>query len=111
MLAEDDVGLWKTFEQTVVNHGLCAFACFFRGLEDRHQRAAPGGPRFRQQLDSAREPCDMHVVAAHVRDRNRVAFSISGGRLTGIGKARRFLDRQRVHVGAQHDGRAIAVAK
>ena len=33
------------------------------------------------------------------------------GDLAGIGKAGRFLDGQRVHVGAQHDGRPLAVPK
>ena len=53
----------------------------------------------------------MHIVAAHVRHRDRIALSIGGRRLAGIGKAGRFLDRQCVHVGAQHDGRAVAVPK
>ena len=111
VLTQYHIGLRKALEQTVVDHRLSAFSRFFRRLEDWHQRAAPSCPRFRQKLGSAREPSDMHVVAAHVRDGDGIAISVRRLRAAGIGKARRFLDRQRVHVGAQHDGGAVAISE
>jgi len=109
MLAQNYVGLRKALEQTVVDHRLCALSRFFRGLEDRHQRTAPRAPRLCHKLAGAREPSDMHVMAAHVRDGNRIAFSIGRSRVAGVRQTRHLLDRQRVHVGAQHDCRTLAI--
>ena len=53
----------------------------------------------------------MHVVAAHMPDGDGVSVVILRRGLAGIGKAGCFLDGQRVHVGAQHDGRPVAVAE
>ena len=53
----------------------------------------------------------MHVVAAGVHHRHGIPFGIGGRDVAGIGQAGRLLDRQRIHVGAQHDGRAVAVAQ
>ena len=42
----------------------------------------------------------MHVMAARVHHRDVVPVPVGGPLLAGIGKARFFPDRQRVHVGA-----------
>ena len=67
--------------------------------------------RLGEQFGGADEPGHVHVVAAHVTDGDRLSVLILRRDLAGIGKARRFLDGQRVHVGAQHDGRSLAVSK
>ena len=51
----------------------------------------------------------MHIVAAHMTDGDGVSVAILHRDLAGIGKAGCFLDGQRVHVGAQHHGRPLAV--
>ena len=40
--------------------------------------------------------------------RHRVPLAVFHFALAGIGKTGRFLDRQGIHVGAQHHGRALA---
>ena len=111
MLAEDDVRFRKTLEQAVVDHRLRTRRGFFRGLEHHHQGAVPGIARVRHQGAGAREPGDVHVVAAGVHYRHGPAFGIVRRDLAGIRHPGGFLDRQRVHVGAQHHGRTIAVAQ
>jgi hypothetical protein len=44
-------------------------------------------------------------------DGNRLALPVHRRRLAGVGKTGRFLNWQRVHVGAQHDGRPLAVSE
>jgi parvulin-like peptidyl-prolyl cis-trans isomerase-like protein len=51
----------------------------------------------------------MHIVAARVHDGHRVPVLIRGPDLAGIGQASHLLDRQCIHIGAQHDGRPFAV--
>ncbi len=72
----------------------------------RHAVRAPAS-----NLRGAGKPRHMHVMAAHMTDRHGLAFSVGNRRLTGIRQTRRFFDGQRIHIGAQHDCRAIAVAQ
>ncbi len=111
VLSEDHVGLRESLEQAVVDHCLRALAGLFGRLEYGHQRTAPRRSRVRQQLRCAGEPGDMHIVAAHVGHGDRIAVPIGRGRRAGVRETGRFLNRQRVHVSAEHDGRAVAVAK
>ena len=53
----------------------------------------------------------MHIVAAGVHDRDRVPVGVGAGGRAGVREAGVLLDREGVHVGAQHDGRSVAVAQ
>ncbi len=105
------LGLRKALEQSVVDHRLGALRGFLRRLEYRHDRALPCVARLREQLRRAGEPRRVHVVAARVHHRHGVAFAIGRGDLARIGQTGRFLDRQRIHVRAQHHDRTVAVAQ
>jgi len=109
VLAEHDVGLAKPLEKTVVDHCLGTFSRFFAGLEHCHHRAAPTRPGLGQQRTRAHEPRHVHVVAAHVADGGRDTVCRFSGRAARVRQTRSLLDRQRVHVGAQHHRRPIAV--
>jgi hypothetical protein len=109
MLAEDHIRFREPFEQPVVDHGLRAFRRLLARLKDRHDGPAPRRPGLGEQFGGAGEPGHVHVVAAHVPDGDGVSVAILRGDLAGIGKPGRFLDGQRVHVGAQHHGRSLAV--
>jgi len=65
----------------------------------------------RQERRCADEPGNVHVVAAGMRDRHRVPVAVRNPDFAGIGQAGLFLDRQRIHIGAQHDGQPLAVAQ
>ena len=56
--------------------------------------------------------CGEFTISHAVAENVKVAIVIlSVALLAGIGKTSRFLDRQAIHVGAQHHGRTIAVAE
>ena len=111
VLAEYDVGFGEALEEAIVDHGLRAFRCLFPRLEYRHQRSPPRFACLREQRGRADEPSHVHVVAAHVPYRHRVPLAVRHLDLAGIGKAGRFLDGQRIHIGAQHHCRPFAVAE
>ena len=50
-------------------------------------------------------------MAAGVHHRHRLPLTVDSPDLAGVGQAGRLLDRQGVHIGAQHDGRSLAVAE
>ena len=79
VLAENDGRFREALEQAVIDHRLGALRRLFPGLEDHHQGPLPGVPRQRKQVGRACEPGHVHVVAAHVTDRHRLAVRI--GRL------------------------------
>jgi hypothetical protein len=87
------------------------FRRLFRRLEHCHQRPLPSVAGLREERRRADEPGDVHVVAAGMHDRHRLAVAVRDFDLAGIGQAGRLLDRQRIHVGAQHDGRPCTVAQ
>ena len=111
MLAEDDLRLGEALEEAVVDHRLGALRGLLGGLEDRQHRAVPGVAGGGEQRGRAGQPGDVHVVPARVHDRHLVAVGVGRGRGAGVGQAGGLLDRQRVHVGAQHDRRAVAVGQ
>ena len=91
----------KALEQALLDHQLCAAGVFLGGLEDQVQRAG--------EVDVVREVVrrgEQHrrvaIVAAGVHD----AVVRAGPRL-----AAGFLDRQRVHVGAQAEPARAAAAR
>ena len=65
----------------------------------------------REELGGARQPGDVHVVAAGVHDRDRVAVGVGTGGRAGVREAGVLLYGEGVHVGAQHDGGSVAVAQ
>ena len=111
MLPEDHVWLGETVEQVVVDHPLRSRPQLLGWLEQRDEGPVPGVRRPRQQLRRARQPGDVHVVSAGVHDRNRVPVGVGAGGGAGVREAGVLLDREGVHVGAQHDGGAVAVAE
>ena len=89
----------EVFHQAVVDHRLGARAAFLGGLEDDDRRA--------REVAGARE------IARGAEQHRGMAVMAAGVHLAGnagaIGQVGRFLDRQRVHVGAKADG-ALALA-
>ena len=53
----------------------------------------------------------MHIVTAGVHHGNGPACAIGRCLCAGIGQAGLFSNRQRVHIGTEHDGRSVAVAQ
>ena len=105
MLAEHDLRFREAVEEPIIDHRPGAFPRLLRRLEYRHQGPAPRVAGLREQRGRADKPGDMHVVAAGVHDRHRLAVAVRGPDLAGIRQAGCLLDRQRIHVGAQHDRR------
>ena len=95
----------------VVDHRLRSRPQLLGRLEQRDEGPVPGIRRPCQQLGRARQPGDVHVVSAGVHDRDRVPVGVGAGGGAGVREAGVLLDREGVHVGAQHDGRAVAVAE
>ncbi len=87
-------------QQPVLDHGLAAAAAFFRGLEDDDGRAVKV-TRLRKIPRGAEQHRRVAVMTAGVH----AAFRFRRVRLVGL-----FEDRQRIHVGAQADHLAAAVA-
>ena len=77
----------------VIAHGFGAGATFFRRLKDQHHRAVEIA-RLGEPLCGAQQHRCMSIMAACMHP---------AGNLRGVGQAGRFLDRQRVHIGAQPD--------
>jgi hypothetical protein len=111
VLAEDHLRLGEAVEEAVVDHRLCALGRLLRGLEDGQHGALPGVAGVGEQPRRARQPGDVHVVAARVHDRDLVPGGVGRRRGAGVRQAGRLPDRQRVHVGAQHDRGAVAVCE
>src|SRR5580700_5915255 len=70
--------------------------------EARHQRSPPCVACLREQRGRSSEPGYVQVVTAHMSHRHRVPLAVLHLDLAGIRKARRLLDGQGIHVGAQH---------
>ena len=111
MLAKYHIRLGEPPEQPIVDHGLGSFRRLFRGLEDRHQRAAPRRSCVGEQFGGARKPGHVHIMAAHVRDGHGIAVAIDARHLAGVRQPGRFLDGECVHIGSQHHRRTVAVAE
>ena len=111
MLAEDDIGLRESLEKPIVNHRLRALRRLLRRLKDGHQRPLPCIARLRKQFGRTDQPGHMHVVTTGVHHRHALPSAVRRRDLTGIGKAGSFLNRQRIHVGAEHHCRSLAIAQ
>ncbi len=53
----------------------------------------------------------MHIVATHVPDAHRLAFAVFGFDVACVGKAGCLFDWKRVHVGAKHYSRTLAITE
>ncbi len=111
MLSEDHVGLGEALEEAVVDHRVCSLRYLFRWLEDSQQRSPPRVASQREERGGAHQPSHVHVVAAGVHHRYRFSVAIGGRDLARVGKAGSLLHRQRIHVGPQHDRRAVTVSQ
>jgi hypothetical protein len=96
-------------EESVPQHRLRAAADFLCGLADHHQRPAPALPVVGQRGRGTDPRGHVNVVAARVHHRHRLTRGVLPRRLTREGEPRLLFDRERVELGAQHDGRAGAV--
>ena len=108
MQGEADIGLRKAREQAVGQHRLGAGDLFLGRLGDEHQRALPLVLQADQRLRRADPARHVDVVAAAMSDEVSRPFQICLV-VAGIGQAGLFLHRQRVELGAHHDGRSSAV--
>jgi hypothetical protein len=111
VLTEHDVGPGETLEEPVVDHRLGAGSDLLGRLEDGEQRPPPSPAVPAEQRCRARQPGDVHVVAAGVHHRDGLAVLVRRCGRAGVGQPRQLLDRQSVHVRAQHDGGAVAIAQ
>ena len=62
-------------------------------------------------VDAPTSQADVHVMTAGMHDRDSFARAVQSRCLAGIFQAGCFLNRQRVHIGAQHHGRAGPVSQ
>ncbi|CAJ0703161.1 hypothetical protein LMG18102_03900 [Ralstonia mannitolilytica] len=99
MHAEDCVA-GEAFEQAVLDHFACAATAFFGWLEDQVNRPAEVAV-FRQVMRGAQEHGRVAIVST------RVHFPFMPGAMFELV---RLGQRQGVHVGAQADALAVAVA-
>ncbi len=103
------IRLREALEQAVLQHRFGAVHVLFGRLADQHQGAAPSLAVLRHQLGGAVPGRHVQVVAAGVHHRRRFAGGVLTGGLARERQAGLFLDRQRIHFGTQHHGRAGAV--
>ena len=111
VLAEDDVRDGDFGVQAVVDHGLGAGAALFVGLEEDNEGAGPGELDADELLGGGEEAGDVHVMATGVHDGFYNAVRVAHGHFARVGEAGLFFYRQRVHVCAQENGFAFAIAE
>ena len=105
------VGGTETVVEPVLEHSLRSADTLFRRLHHEHQRARPIVLHRHQAPRSADHRSDMHIVPAGMHHRIGLAIlpDLRGG--GGVVETGAFLHRKPVHIGAQHDQRAVAVAQ
>lgn len=111
MLAQDHVRLRKPLEQPVVDHRLGALCRLFGRLENGQHRPVPVPRRSGEQAGGTGQPGDVHVMSAGVHDRHLIAVVVDAGLGAGVVESGGLLDREGVHIGAQHDRRTDAIAQ
>ena len=107
MLAQHDVGLGKALDETVVDHCPRALRRFFAGLENSTISVPCQASRLR--ANKALAPIS-HATCMSWPQACATGTVLPDGvgrrHRAGIVEPGRLLDRQRIHVGAQHDRRA-----
>ena len=106
-----DVGLGKPVEEAVVDHRLRTLGGLLGGLEDGQHGAVPGvaGTREQAVAPASQVTCMSWPQACMTG----VSWPLTSVAVTVLayGSPVGLADRQRVHVGAKHHGRAVAVGK
>ena len=105
------VGLGKAGVEAVLDHRPGAGDRLLGGLGDEDQGARPVRPPRRHLPRRADQRGDVHVMAAGVHHRLLDAGAVGLPGARWIGDAGALLQRQAVHVGAQHHRRPGAVAQ
>ena len=108
VLGEADGGPREAGEQAVVQHRPRAADRLLRRLADEHQRAVPLALQGEQGLRRAHPGGHVDVVAAAVIHRRRLALP-GLHRVAGVGQAGLLFHGKRVELGADQDGRPLAV--
>ena len=103
------VRLGEAAIEAVLHHGPGAEDPLLRRLADQDQGAGPVGLARRHLAGGADQGGDVHIMAAGVHDRLFDPVGVQLARRRGVGQARAFLQRQTIHVGADHDGGPVAV--
>ena len=104
-----DVRAGKTGEQAVLQHRRRATAALFGRLADHHERALPAVAVFGHQARRARPRRHVNVVPARVHHRRRLSAGVPHDDRAGKRQAGLLFDRERVELGAKHDGRPGAI--
>src|SRR5579864_1527891 len=111
VLPEHAIGLGKTFEEPIVNHGLSALCSLLPWLKDWHQRSMPAIAAFGKKRGRSNQAGHVHVVPTGVRHWHGLAIRAFCRNCTRIGETSSFLDGQRIHVSAQHYGWTFSIAQ
>src|SRR6516164_6827708 len=108
MQGKAGIGLGKAREQAVGQHGFRTRTHFLGGLGDEHQRALPLMLQPDQRLRRSDPARHVDVVAAAMGDKGFAPLP-NGLVAACVGQAGLLLHRQRVKLGAHHDGRTVAI--
>ncbi len=111
MLTKHNLRSGKPLEESVGDHGRGAAPQLLGRLKDRHDGARPCVPPVGEHEQRANQASGVHVMPAGMRNGDSAAGRIDGYSGARVRQARSFSDRQRVHIGAQHDHRSIPVAQ
>ena len=109
MEGEVEVGRRKALEQAILDHGNGALTQFLGRLADQDQRAGPVILVLDQLTGRANEGRHVGIVGAGMHHRVFTTAMVNIRVRGRIGKTRLFRDRKPVHIGAQHEGRALTV--
>ena len=104
-----EVRAGETGEQAVLQHRRRAAAALFGRLADHHERALPAVAVFGHQARRARPRRHVNVVPARVHHRRRLSAGVPHDDRAGKRQAGLLFDRERVELGAKHDGRPGAI--
>lgn len=111
MLSEGDLRVRNTVGEPVGEHPVGAVPGLFGGLGQSHQRAPPCPLGSRHQTGRPQQTGDVQVVTARVRHWHPPAGGVLGAGRAGVRQAGLLADRQGIHVGAQQNGRTVAVGQ
>ena len=105
------IGLGKARVEPVGEHRPGAGDGLLGGLDDQDQGAVPAGAPRRQLAGGTDHGGDVHIMAAGMHHRLLDPGHVGLPDMRWIGHAGPFLERQAIHVGAEHDSRSGAVAQ
>ena len=111
MQGQAEIRAREALEQPVLQHAERAADRLLGGLADEDHRAMPLVFDLPQHARRAHQPGHVDVVAAGVHHRHVLALRVFGGHRAGVRQTRLLFDGQRVHVRAEQDSGAGAVAQ